>query len=238
MSNLSDPHLVLLSAAAQRSDRIVVPPADAEGRTVGKLFKPLLKRRLIKEVPTVNGYPVFRRDREGDALSLRITDDGLAAIGIDPAKTDAKQKPPSAGAESSSAQGKQNHAAAKKAPRKPSSKKPKGKAETASSKTRSTLKGRSQERETSPAPKSKGERTKNPQPGSKQALLIAMLQKKQGADIDAIVRATDWLPHTARAVISGLRKAGFEIELERKDDAKSVYRIVGGPKRSSAHKTA
>lgn len=238
MSNLSDPQLVLLSAAAQRSDRIVVPPADAEGPVVAKLFKPLLKRRLIEEVPTVDGYPVFRRDREGDALSLRITDDGLAAIGIDPAETGAKQKVPPTGADSSSAQGKQKDAAAKKAPRNPTlKKKPKGKAEIASSKTRFTSKSSPQGRKTSPATRSKGERTKNPQPGSKQALLIAMLQKKQGADIDAIVKATDWLPHTARAAISGLRQAGFEIELERKDDAKSVYRIVGGSKRSPARKT-
>ena len=234
MLNLPDSQLVLLAAAAQRSDRIIVPPREADERATTNLLKSLLKHRLVEEVPTVNGHPVFRRDREGDALSLRVTDDGLAAIGIDPAETDAKQKTPAAGAGLSSVKSNQLQAAAKKLSRKtPSKKKPKGKAETASSKARSTSKGR----ETSPAFKSKGERTKNPQPGSKQSLLITMLQKKQGADIDAIVRATDWLPHTARAVISGLRKAGFAIELERKDGAKSVYRIVGGPKHST-RKTA
>lgn len=80
MPNLSDSQLMLLSAAAQRADRIVVPPPNAQE----KLFKPLLKRGLLEEVLTVNGYPMFRRNRDGAPISLRITDQGQAAIGIEP----------------------------------------------------------------------------------------------------------------------------------------------------------
>jgi hypothetical protein len=63
-----------------------------------------------------------------------------------------------------------------------------------------------------------------------------MLQTKHGANIDAIVKATGWLPHTGRAMISGLRKAGFKIELERTEGKKSVYRIVAGPKAPKARR--
>lgn len=86
------------------------------------------------------------------------------------------------------------------------------------------------------APKSQATKsTGNPgqpnRPRAKQALLIKMLQSKSGATIDEIVKATDWQPHSARAMISGLRKAGFEVELNRNKDDEAVYRIVGAPRR-------
>ena len=65
---------------------------------------------------------------------------------------------------------------------------------------------------------------------TKQQLLLGMLSKKPGANIDAIVKATGWLPHTSRAMISGLRKAGHKIETERGKDGKTVYLIVGSKK--------
>jgi len=40
--------------------------------------------------------------------------------------------------------------------------------------------------------------------------------------------ATDWLPHTTRAVLTGLRKRGYDIERETVKDKPSVYRIAGG----------
>lgn len=66
----------------------------------------------------------------------------------------------------------------------------------------------------------------------KQELLVEMLRKKSGANIDAIVKATEWLPHTSRAMISGLRKAGHKVETEPGKDGKAVYRIVGAKKSS------
>ncbi len=66
----------------------------------------------------------------------------------------------------------------------------------------------------------------------KQELLVDMLRKKSGANIDAIVKATGWLPHTSRAMISGLRKAGHKVETEPGKDGKAIYRIVGAKKSS------
>jgi hypothetical protein len=62
--------------------------------------------------------------------------------------------------------------------------------------------------------------------GSKQALVIGMLNDSRGVTLDALVGATGWLPHTTRAALTGLRKKGFSIERFRQSDA-SHYRIVG-----------
>ena len=67
---------------------------------------------------------------------------------------------------------------------------------------------------------------------TKQELLVEMLGKKPGANIATIVKATGWLPHTSRAMISGLRKAGHKVETAEGTDGKTVYRIVGAKKSS------
>lgn len=57
----------------------------------------------------------------------------------------------------------------------------------------------------------------------------AMLARPQGATLEAICKATGWQPHSARAVLSGLRKAGATIDREAPDEGKgggSVYRIT------------
>ena len=54
-----------------------------------------------------------------------------------------------------------------------------------------------------------------PPAGSKLAKVIAMLGAKAGTTIDALVKATDWLPHTTRAALTGLRKRGYAIAKER-----------------------
>lgn len=53
--------------------------------------------------------------------------------------------------------------------------------------------------------------------GTKQALLVEMLERQEGASIQQIVDATGWLPHTTRAALTGLKKRGFEITSEKVD---------------------
>jgi hypothetical protein len=48
-------------------------------------------------------------------------------------------------------------------------------------------------------------------PATKQALVIKMLERKQGANLAELVEATGWLPHTTRAALTGLRKKGHAI---------------------------
>ena len=60
----------------------------------------------------------------------------------------------------------------------------------------------------------------------------AMLARPQGESLEAICKASGWQPHSARAALSGLRKAGFTIEREMPEGSKtgaSVYRITASP---------
>ena len=68
-----------------------------------------------------------------------------------------------------------------------------------------------------------------PRPGSKQALVVEMLRTDDGASLDALVKATGWLPHTTRAALTGLRKRGFLVERVRDESKGSLYRIVEKP---------
>ena len=69
----------------------------------------------------------------------------------------------------------------------------------------------------------------SPPTGSKQALVIEMLSREDGASLDALIKATGWLPHTTRAALTGLRKKGYAIELVRDESKRSLYRIVEKP---------
>lgn len=62
-------------------------------------------------------------------------------------------------------------------------------------------------------------------PGSKGALLVAMLSRPAGASLEELIGATGWLPHTTRAALTGLRKRGFEVVRERAEDG-SRYHIA------------
>ena len=63
--------------------------------------------------------------------------------------------------------------------------------------------------------------------GAKRALVIGLLRRGEGATIDDLVAATDWLPHTTRAALSGLRKGGLAIERSKAQrGTASVYRIA------------
>lgn len=67
--------------------------------------------------------------------------------------------------------------------------------------------------------------TSSPRSGSKQEALVERLRQENGATIDELTTAFGWLPHTTRAVISGLRKKGYAVENIRKDGL-SRYRIA------------
>jgi hypothetical protein len=63
--------------------------------------------------------------------------------------------------------------------------------------------------------------------GTKQALLVGMLSKEQGASLDDMIVATGWLPHTTRAALTGLRKRGLTIERAPiADGVGSIYRMA------------
>ena len=63
--------------------------------------------------------------------------------------------------------------------------------------------------------------------GTKQAQIIALLQRPEGASIAEIVEATSWQPHTARGMISGAlkKKLGLRITSAAEEGRGTVHRI-------------
>src|SRR5215207_10646096 len=45
--------------------------------------------------------------------------------------------------------------------------------------------------------------------GTKQARVIALLERDNGATVAELIGVTGWLPHTTRADLTGLRHKGF-----------------------------
>jgi hypothetical protein len=63
--------------------------------------------------------------------------------------------------------------------------------------------------------------------GTKQAHLIEMLQRPEGATIDEIVAAFGWQPHTVRGAIAGAlkKKLGLDVTSEKVENRGRVYRL-------------
>jgi Protein of unknown function (DUF3489) len=67
---------------------------------------------------------------------------------------------------------------------------------------------------------------KSPRRGTKIAQVIELLQGSDGGSLAELVANTGLLPHTARAALTGLRKRGYAVVIDRADKARgSVYRI-------------
>ncbi len=64
--------------------------------------------------------------------------------------------------------------------------------------------------------------------GTKQAIMIDLLNRKTGATIEEIVAVTGWQPHSVRGAISGTlkKKLGLTVASEKVDVRGRVYRIV------------
>ena len=74
-----------------------------------------------------------------------------------------------------------------------------------------------------------------PQRVTKKAQLIKLLSAKTGVGIATISAKLGWLPHTTRAALSGLRKAGYELTKEKAAAGGPCrYRIVSVPMSNSA----
>lgn len=65
-------------------------------------------------------------------------------------------------------------------------------------------------------------------PASKQAQLVEMLKRPEGATIAEVVKAMNWQAHTVRGAIAGAlkKKLGLKIESDKDDARGRVYRVV------------
>lgn len=87
MTQLSDTQAMILSAAAQRPERIALPlPESLRGGAATKVVSAMITKGLLQEVDADlrKGEPMWRETGDGHGTTLVATDAGLAAIGIEP----------------------------------------------------------------------------------------------------------------------------------------------------------
>ena len=195
MTKLSDTQAVILSAASQRDDGAVLPLPDTlkiKGGAVDKVLRSLKAKGLIDH----QGPP-----RGDDPPPLRITRAGLHAIGVD-AEDDTPEgaTPADTGATSADAGAQAIDAAA-----------PPTGADGAA--TRAERKARASAK---PGKAARAEKL-TPRAGTKQAQMIEMLKRPEGATVEQIAAATGWQHHTIRGAISGAlkKKLGLTVEATR-----------------------
>ena len=87
MTRLSDTQTIILSAAASRETRSMLPVPDsvkARGATLERTIAALVRRGFAVETIANATDAVWRTDPDGQRIGLTITDAGLAAIGVEP----------------------------------------------------------------------------------------------------------------------------------------------------------
>ncbi len=87
MTHLSDTQALILSAAAQRPERIALPlPESLRGGAAAKVVGAMIAKGFLQEADADlrKGEPMWRETGDGHGVTLVATDAGLAAIGIEP----------------------------------------------------------------------------------------------------------------------------------------------------------
>jgi hypothetical protein len=216
MSKLTDTQFVILSAASQRDDRGVELSAYVKSQAARKAVDKLIRAGLLEEVRAAGSLSVWRSDDENGPMALRITKNGLEAIDVRGDEAVAASKETNVHPATARSEVEPPKAAPSRisiAAQKPARKKHQpGKAKTKAGLRRV---------------------------GSKQARVLAMLSRPEGATIATIRRATRWQQHSVRGFFAGVvrKRLGFDLRSE-KTDGDRVYRIVhSGGARSVSHRS-
>jgi Protein of unknown function (DUF3489) len=204
MPKLTDTQLVILAGAAQREDGSILPlPKKLKlgAKAIEGVLSDLVKNKLVAEEPAADRAPSWRETTDGQPMTLKITASGLRAIGAqEPKGGEAKNPPP-------------------RPARKPQARK-------SSSRTPPARKGqvRRSSKDTRPRPGS----SRAVRGGSKQAKLIELLRRPQGASLSEMQKATGWQAHSVRGVMSGAlkKKLGLSISSRKDESGERRYRIT------------
>jgi hypothetical protein len=67
-----------------------------------------------------------------------------------------------------------------------------------------------------------------PRKASKQQLVLGLISSADGASISELMAATNWLPHSTRAVLSRFRKQGYIFD-RQKAEGGARYKVLRTP---------
>jgi hypothetical protein len=199
MPKLTDTQFVILSTASQRGDGAALPLPKSL-KLQGGAANPILKSLLSKSL-------LAEQPAGHDAAAWREAKDGQRLLLV---ITDAGRAAIGAPAEGQPepAASTASHGSKQSAGRRPKVGKPRG----------------------TSARKAKANKPSSatPRPDSKQALLVELLRRKEGATIAQAVKAIGWQPHSVRGAISGTlkKRLGLAVTSDKGAGRDRVYRIA------------
>ncbi|MFZ5674355.1 MAG: DUF3489 domain-containing protein [Pseudomonadota bacterium] len=198
----SDTAMLILSNAALRADRLLLPLPRSVKATPAVIEKTILQlktKELIEELPANPKDEVWRKDENDRPLALVITQAGIEAVdggflaeSILPTKRPARKQPRQAGKGGSSG--------------KPSiESKPKAE----------------------PARIGKADASLKTQNNTKASQILALLKRANGATLAEMMKATGWQIHSVRGFLSGTvkKRLGLKLSIEEAEGKDRRYKI-------------
>ncbi len=242
-AKLTDTQLMVLSAASQREDRRVIMPDKLRGGAASKLLATLTAKGMTELVAHSEKGGSTRAASPAGLTNYRISAQGLTSIGV------SEVEPVRAAAADTARNSRSRARRVSKAVEDPTqSVEPAaqsdhqpvaeghGAAPASNEVANLPSDAHEPERPDVPSPKAPAHDAvanaadssrRPPRAGSKLDRVIVLLSSETGATIDEVIALTGWLPHTARAALTGLRHRGYDVRLERRDKTRgSVYRVV------------
>jgi hypothetical protein len=226
LSILTETQRAILEAAAQREDRLLPLLSNLKGGAARAVATKLAAAGLARQVKAVKDAPVWRREEaSGRALALKLTAAGKKALSTTGGEPQPLNEPPKAAA---TRQARDGRARARSRPvADPVALPEQALARNASADHAGTALPDENDGANDASNKANAVALRAPRRGSKLDRILALLSSQTGATLAELIEATGWLPHSARAALTGLRKRGYDLRLARRERVgASVYRIL------------